>query len=85
MVSAGPFALFDDGSIASDRSAGGADLSASTDFAAISSPGSSGGNSRLYTGFVREHVCHDAAQLDAFDAAVVADLAAGLHAVVLAD
>jgi len=85
MVSAGPFALFDDGSIASNRSAGGTDLSACADFAATTSPGSSGGSSRLYTGFVREHVCHDAAQLDGFDAAVAADLAAGLHAVVLAD
>jgi len=85
MVSAGPFALFDDGSIASNRSAGGADVSAPTDFVASSSPGSSGGSSRLYTGFVRERVCHDAAQLDAFDVAVAADLAAGLHAVVLAD
>jgi len=85
MVSAGPFALFDDGSIASNRSAGGAGISAATELAVTSTPGSSGGSSRLYTGFVREHVCHDAAQLDAFDAAVAADLAAGLYAVVLAD
>ncbi len=85
MVSAGPFALFDDGSIASNRSAGGAGGSAATDFTASSTPGSSGGSSRLYTGFVREHVCHDPVQLDAFDTAVAADLAAGLHAVVLAD
>jgi len=85
MVSAGPFALFDDGSIVPNRSAGGAGISAATELAVTSTPGSPGGSSRLYTGFVREHVCHDAAQLDAFDAAVAADLAAGLHAVVLAD
>lgn len=41
--------------------------------------------SRLYTGFVREHRCTDAAGLDALCAAAQADLHAGLHAVVLAD
>jgi para-aminobenzoate synthetase/4-amino-4-deoxychorismate lyase len=41
--------------------------------------------SRLYTGFVREHRCRDAAGLDAAVAGAEADLAAGLHAVVLAD
>ncbi len=41
--------------------------------------------SRLYTGFVREHRSVDPATLDAVCAAVQADLAAGLHAVLLAD
>jgi para-aminobenzoate synthetase/4-amino-4-deoxychorismate lyase len=42
-------------------------------------------SSRLYTGFVREHRCVDPAALDAVCAAALADLAAGLHAVLLAD
>lgn len=41
--------------------------------------------SRLYTGWVREHRCTDPATLEATWAAVQADLAAGLHAVLLAD
>src|SRR5262252_7613173 len=41
--------------------------------------------SRLYTGFVREHRCTDPMRLDATCAAVQADLAAGLHGVLLAD
>ena len=41
--------------------------------------------SRLYSGFVREHRCVDAASLDAIWARVDADLRAGLHALVLAD
>lgn len=41
--------------------------------------------SRLYTGFVREHRCEDAATLDAVWAQVEADQAAGLQAVLLAD
>src|SRR5262245_10669170 len=41
--------------------------------------------SRLYTGFVREHRCTDPATLDAVCAAALADLANGLHAVLLAD
>ena len=41
--------------------------------------------SRLYTGFLREHRCTDPATLGALCAAVQADLAAGLHAVLLAD
>jgi para-aminobenzoate synthetase / 4-amino-4-deoxychorismate lyase len=41
--------------------------------------------SRLYTGFVREHRCTDEDGLDAAVAGAEADLAAGLHAVVLAD
>src|SRR4051812_44418401 len=41
--------------------------------------------SRLYTGFVREHRCVDPATLDADCAAALADLDAGLHAVLLAD
>jgi para-aminobenzoate synthetase/4-amino-4-deoxychorismate lyase len=41
--------------------------------------------SRLYTGFVREHRCVDPATLDAVWSAVEADLAAGRHAVLLAD
>lgn len=42
-------------------------------------------SSRLYTGFVREHVCSDDAGLNACWAAVQADQRAGLHAVLLAD
>jgi para-aminobenzoate synthetase / 4-amino-4-deoxychorismate lyase len=42
-------------------------------------------SSRLYTGFVHERVCADAAQLDAACEAAAADLQRGLHAVVLAD
>jgi len=42
-------------------------------------------SSRLYTGFVREHRCTDPATLDAVCAAVQAELAAGRHAVLLAD
>ena len=45
-------------------------------------------SSRLYTGFVREHVCTDAtdrAALDALWAAVAQDQRAGLHALLLAD
>ena len=42
-------------------------------------------SSRLYTGFVHERVCADAAQLEAVCASVVADTRNGLHAVVLAD
>ncbi len=42
-------------------------------------------SSRLYSGFVREHRCVDAASLDAIWARVDADLRAGLHALVLAD
>jgi len=42
-------------------------------------------SSRLYTGFLHERVCADAAQLDAVCEAVCADLRRGLHAVVLAD
>ncbi|SIT42713.1 Aminodeoxychorismate synthase, component I [Paraburkholderia ribeironis] len=42
-------------------------------------------SSRLYTGFVHERVCADAAQLEAVCQRVVADTRAGLHAVVLAD
>jgi para-aminobenzoate synthetase/4-amino-4-deoxychorismate lyase len=41
--------------------------------------------SRLYTGFVREHRCDDPATLDEVWRAVECDLAAGGHAVVLAD
>jgi len=41
--------------------------------------------SRLYTGFVREHVCEDAGSLDAAWALVETDQRAGLHAVLLAD
>lgn len=41
--------------------------------------------SRLYTGYQHSHVCHDPAQLDACWAAASADLARGLHAVLLAD
>ena len=41
--------------------------------------------SRLYTGFVREHRCVDPTTLDATWASVETDLAAGLHAVLLAD
>ncbi|MDN7426807.1 aminodeoxychorismate synthase component I [Burkholderia sp. AU16741] len=42
-------------------------------------------SSRLYSGFVRERVCTDPAQLDAIDAAVAQDLRDGLHAVVVGD
>ncbi|WP_010091448.1 aminodeoxychorismate synthase component I [Burkholderia ubonensis] len=42
-------------------------------------------SSRLYTGFVRERVCADPAQLDAIDAALAQDLRDGLHAVVAGD
>ncbi|OLL33191.1 aminodeoxychorismate synthase, component I [Burkholderia sp. SRS-W-2-2016] len=42
-------------------------------------------SSRLYTGFVRERVCTDAAQLEAVCDSVAADTRNGLHAVVLAD
>jgi para-aminobenzoate synthetase/4-amino-4-deoxychorismate lyase len=41
--------------------------------------------SRLYTGFVHEHRCVDPAAFDPVCAAVQADLAQGLHAVLLAD
>ena len=41
--------------------------------------------SRLYSGFVREHRCVDPATLDDACAAAMADLDAGLHAVLLAD
>lgn len=42
-------------------------------------------SSRLYTGFRHEHVCTEAAQLDAVCEAVAQDTRRGLHAVVLAD
>ncbi|EOH6076126.1 chorismate-binding protein [Burkholderia cenocepacia] len=42
-------------------------------------------SSRLYSGFVRERVCTDPAQLDAIDAALAQDLCDGLHAVVVGD
>ncbi|MFM0733266.1 chorismate-binding protein [Paraburkholderia sediminicola] len=42
-------------------------------------------SSRLYTGFVHERVCADAAQLETVCETVVADTQRGLHAVVLAD
>ncbi|HGL5384560.1 bifunctional anthranilate synthase component I family protein/class IV aminotransferase [Burkholderia orbicola] len=42
-------------------------------------------SSRLYSGFVRERVCTDPAQLDAIDAALAQDLRDGLHAVVVGD
>ncbi|MDN7561486.1 bifunctional anthranilate synthase component I family protein/class IV aminotransferase [Burkholderia orbicola] len=42
-------------------------------------------SSRLYSGFVRECVCTDPAQLDAIDAALAQDLRDGLHAVVVGD
>ncbi|WGS50497.1 aminodeoxychorismate synthase component I [Paraburkholderia sp. D15] len=42
-------------------------------------------SSRLYTGFVRERVCVDAAQLETVCESVAADARRGLHAVVLAD
>jgi para-aminobenzoate synthetase/4-amino-4-deoxychorismate lyase len=42
-------------------------------------------SSRLYTGFVREHVCHDSVQLDEVCAAAASDARLGLQAVVLAD
>jgi para-aminobenzoate synthetase/4-amino-4-deoxychorismate lyase len=42
-------------------------------------------SSRLYTQFLHERVCADAAQLDAVCEAVAGDLRNGLHAVVLGD
>jgi para-aminobenzoate synthetase/4-amino-4-deoxychorismate lyase len=42
-------------------------------------------SSRLYTQFVHERICADAAQLDAVCEAVSGDLRRGLHAVVLGD
>jgi para-aminobenzoate synthetase/4-amino-4-deoxychorismate lyase len=42
-------------------------------------------SSRLYTGFVHERVCADAAQLEAVCDIVAADIRGGLHAVMLAD
>jgi para-aminobenzoate synthetase/4-amino-4-deoxychorismate lyase len=42
-------------------------------------------SSRLYSGFVRERVCTDPAQLDAVDRAVARDLRDGLFAVVVGD
>ncbi|MFM0178519.1 aminodeoxychorismate synthase component I [Paraburkholderia aspalathi] len=42
-------------------------------------------SSRLYTGFVHERVCADAAQLENVCETVAADTRCGLHAVVLAD
>lgn len=42
-------------------------------------------SSRLYTGFVHERVCADAAQLEVVCETVAADTRLGLHAVVLAD
>ncbi|ANB71358.1 chloride transporter [Paraburkholderia phytofirmans OLGA172] len=42
-------------------------------------------SSRLYTGFVHERSCADAAQLEAVCKTVAADTRRGLHAVVLAD
>ncbi|MCM2492129.1 chloride transporter [Burkholderia glumae] len=42
-------------------------------------------SSRLYTGFSHQRVCTDPAGLDAVCAAVAADTASGLHAVVLGD
>lgn len=41
--------------------------------------------SRLFTGFVREHVCTDRSALDAVYAEVERDMRAGLHAVMLGD
>jgi para-aminobenzoate synthetase/4-amino-4-deoxychorismate lyase len=41
--------------------------------------------SRLYTGFVRAHVCKDASTLDAVCAGVEREMRSGLHAVVLGD
>jgi para-aminobenzoate synthetase/4-amino-4-deoxychorismate lyase len=41
--------------------------------------------SRLYTGYAHQHIGHDTASLTSVWAAVAADLAAGLHAVLLAD
>lgn len=41
--------------------------------------------SRLFTGFVREHVCTDASALDSVYADVERDMRAGLHAVLLGD
>src|SRR4051794_29491709 len=42
-------------------------------------------SSRLYTVFVHERVCTDAAQLEAVCDSVAADIRGGLHAVMLAD
>lgn len=42
-------------------------------------------SSRLYTGLVRSHVCHDPASLESLWQAVQADLASGLHAAVFID
>jgi para-aminobenzoate synthetase / 4-amino-4-deoxychorismate lyase len=42
-------------------------------------------SSRLYTGFVREHVCTDPAQLDATWSAVEADQRGGAHVLLMAD
>jgi len=42
-------------------------------------------SSRLYTEFVHERICTDAAQLEAVCESVAADIRNGLHAVVLAD
>ena len=42
-------------------------------------------SSRLYTGFVHERVCADAAQLEAVCEAAAADMQVGLYAIVLAD
>ncbi|HSW16180.1 MAG TPA: chorismate-binding protein [Ramlibacter sp.] len=53
-------------------------------FALLDDAGASGA-SRLLTQFVREHRCDDPRALDATCAAVQADLAQGLHAVLLAD
>jgi para-aminobenzoate synthetase/4-amino-4-deoxychorismate lyase len=91
-LGAAPFALLDDCTAAPGEfvefAAGVARFAP-----AISAPASSAApdcapgarGSRLYTGFVREYICHDPADLDRLNALVAADLAAGLHAVVLAD
>jgi len=50
---------------------------------ALAPPGQA--RSRLYTGWVREHRCTQAAALDATWQAVAADQRAGLHALLLAD
>jgi para-aminobenzoate synthetase/4-amino-4-deoxychorismate lyase len=42
-------------------------------------------SSRLYTGFVQQRICADAAQLDAVCEATAADLRRGLYVVVMAD
>ena len=49
------------------------------------SPGAAHRSSRLYEGFVREHRCVAASQLDALCADIEADQRAGLHALLLAD